>query len=492
MADTRFLQVSINGLKIRVTPAGETVQSGLQRGDIIEVDYDKHVERGGLIWVQHAEGWSAIRPIKLENGQRAYVEDITHEVPASSVMFRVRFSSLNVRQTPNGTPNEYIVIRDDVLIGEKLSQGQPTDGGHIWWQHKLGWTSERSGSIIYMEKLRNISNPRADIVKPLTPLINPAATVTTIPPFGNNGKDDDIDTKAEEVSYFRVTETEGVNIRHSADARSRIVGFADVEQIVAVKTKTPKIAGSYRWLHLTNGNWIAIGRKNSTIDWLEQTDKPEIFDPPMVTRENIHELPLWRSLFTDFPVDFPTENDWFQYFGNTIFAFRRGHDFNYDGYSQGLHGGVDFGNNSQSLDIYARVTGTVVRVTDRWGVTNQVHVQSGSYTIIYLHLTKHSHSDLKDRDDLPYEGQPVTPTTFLGKTLFGPGQPNHLHLEVRYKDNMIVNPLELMSEDAANKIIARYNPKSSFYQSHVWNQWLTPFEQPVIQLRGDVLGPKAK
>ena len=506
MTDIRFLQVTINGLKVRTTPAGNSAGAELRQGDIIEVDYEKQVEQDGLIWVQHDKGWSAIRPITLAAGQRAYVEDITHEVPAEAVLFTVRYASLNVRDTPNGNPNEYVVVSNDLIIGEKLPDGQPTNGGHMWWQHKLGWTSEQHGNTIYMSRIREMTNARADLTEPPAPLINPASTSTPIqePPIttpGGNGGSDHPPTDDDGIYYFRVITSTGINVRKSHDATSEKAGFVDFGQVVAVHSYTPHVAGDYRWLNLTNGNWVAMGPKDSTIDWLEQIEKPAEFAPTVVTQENIHELPLWRALFTDFPVRFPPERDWFQYFGNTVFAFTNGHKYNYDGYSQGLHGGLDFGSSAKSLDVFARVKGEVVKIVDRSGARNQVHVKSGPYLIIYLHLENHTHVDLRNRDDLPYVGQTVTPDTFIGKTLFGPGQPNHLHFEVRYKEDMIINPLELMSESASSAIIARYNPKASgndisqlrrFYKTDSWSQWYTPFDQPVIQLRKPVIGPKAK
>lgn len=506
MTDIRFLQVNINGLKVRTTPSGNSAGVELRHGEIIEVDYDKRIEQDGLIWVQHDKGWSAIRPITLAAGQRAYVEDITHEIPSEAVLFTVRYASLNVRDTPNGDPNEYVVMSNDLVLGEKLPDGQPTDGGHMWWQHKLGWTSEHHGNTVYMSRIREITNVRADLTEPPAPLINPATTSTIPipePPItdGDNEGSGDPPTPDDTVYYFRVIDSTGVNVRKSHDANSAKVGFVGFGQVIAVQSNTPFVGKHYRWLNLTNGNWVAMGRKGSTIDWLEQIEKPAEFAPTVITQENIHELPLWRSLFTDFPVQFPPQGDWFQYFGNTVFAYTDGHNYNYDGYSQGLHGGIDFGSNAESLDIFARVKGEVVKIIDRSGARNQVHVQSGPYLIIYLHLENQTHIDLRDRDDLPYVGQTVTPNTFIGKTLFGLGQPNHLHFEVRYNEDMIINPLELMSETASNAIIARYNPNASrtgvsqlrrFYKTDSWNQWTTPFDQPVIQLRNPVIGPRTK
>lgn len=497
MADIRFLQVDINGLKIRTTPGDNSVGAHLKRGEVIKVDYDKRVEKHGYIWVRHYEGWSAIRPITLRDGERAYVQDITHLVPATGVIFKVRYTSLHVRPTPTSPPNEYILVYDDVVIAEKAPGGQPRDGGHIWWKHPLGWTSERHGATLYMVKVDDIDNPRADLTAPPEPLINPLS----ITPGSPTPPDEPPDTPAIPIThYYQVVASDGINIRSHHDASSERVGFADYGDMLTIKATFPQVHGNYRWLELTSGSWVAMGPKDTAVDWLERIEKPAQFEPVFLSPSTIHEIPSWRNLFSDFPVTFPAERDWFQYFGNTVFAFTDGTKYNYDGYSQGLHGGLDFGSSAVSLDVYARVTGEVVLIIDQAGARNQVHVQSGPYLIIYQHLENHNHPDLIKHGDLPEVGQAVTPDTFLGKTMFGSGKPNHLHFEVRYKEKMIINPLELMPQSMTDKILARYNPDAPsgsansllrrFYKSVQWHQWTAPFDQPIIQLRGKVIGPK--
>lgn len=511
MPDIRFLQVDIHSLKIRDIPAGKFTGNHLGYSTIIEVDYEKRVEQDGFIWIQHSQGWTAIRPIKLSEGQRAYVRDITHEVPASGVKFKVTWGSLNIRKTPNGDYNEYMLLRDDMMIGEIIPDGQPTDGGHIWWKQPMGWVSEKQGSVTYMERLGNVSNPRADLTAPPEPLINPTSTSTTTTVIS---KEPETKTKTptrlgrpaveRPRYYYLVTDPDGMSIRKAASARAEKTGlYARTDMIFTSYDEEPQpdSDNKYLWVkHVSGDFFVALGPVNGSQVWMQRIDDRGDYAPAILSTHDIDTLPSWRSLFTGLPVDLPqkilkVEPAWFQYFGNNVFAFTDGSNYNYDGYSQGLHGGLDFGSSTTSMNVYARLDGKVIKIIDNNGAMNQIHVESGPYLVIYQHL----------EDNPPVQlNQVVAPDTLIGKTKFGIQRDalDHLHLEVRYRSKMIVNPLELFPDEYIQQIMDRFNPeaKSSkvtsellyFMKTSTWNQWADPFGQPVIWNRGPVIGPKAR
>ena len=76
----------------------------------------------------------------------------------------------------------------------------------------------------------------------------------------------------------------------------------------------------------------------------------------------------------------------------------------------------------------------------------------------------------------------------------------HVHLEIRYKDSYILNPLLFMSSRMVNEFVERFPLRVGraddthvmrFMQTETWDRWLTPLDQPVIRLGGELIGPTA-
>ncbi len=66
---------------------------------------------------------------------------------------------------------------------------------------------------------------------------------------------------------------------------------------------------------------------------------------------------------------------------------------------------------------------------------------------------------------------------------------------MRYR-NQIVNPLLLMPDEMREQIVGRWKDNTKhFYSSVVWDQWKTPFDQPILELqmkgREQIIGPHA-
>src|SRR5260221_8840809 len=75
---------------------------------------------------------------------------------------------------------------------------------------------------------------------------------------------------------------------------------------------------------------------------------------------------------------------YFYYYGNTEFAFTDGKKNNYDGYSQGLHGGLDFGHGGGGVNVHAGVDGIFDYGGDQKAFKpNRVGILVGRFRIFY-------------------------------------------------------------------------------------------------------------
>jgi RHS repeat-associated protein len=176
--------------------------------------------------------------------------------------------------------------------------------------------------------------------------------------------------------------------------------------------------------------------------------------------------PRQVPFFTRSPVN-SEDIDFIQWFGGTEAAYNdhlvylkdKRSSWNYDGYCQGYHCGLDYGAD-WGTPVYAGVYGEVVS-TD--------FTKDGGYFIIVKvrdHIIKYQSLDGNFRVDF---GDMVTPDTILagvGNHKMDPnGNNNHLHLEVRYSSSghnawkdRIANPLLFMSgtlyAELQNKVAA--------------------------------------
>ena len=231
-------------------------------------------------------------------------------------------------------------------------------------------------------------------------------------------------------------------------------------------------AEDYLWLRHDTG-WSAVRRLDGRSEFLLNLDK----------------LPLLGSLLQRHPVNLDEVN-WVQYYGNTSFAWRRGRDFSYHRYAQGLHSGLDYGCYSDEWPgprVFAGLEGVSAGRGYKYG-PNRLDVRVGPYRIIYGHLGSPG--------NLPREA-PVTPWTVMGHiedTVY------HLHLEIRYKDSFILNPLLFMPRQLVVDFVDRFPlrvPRGGdghvmrFMQTESWDRWLQPLDQPAIRLGGEVIGPTA-
>lgn len=497
-------RVIADGLRVRSQPApGRDFLRAprLQRGDELLVDADAWVEADGFRWWFHGSGWSA--ELAFGSGLRL-LEDLTPAVtrmrssrpppapfnaqagdfrawrdpplPEGSEgedgetltgdsgeeeeprkRFRVLAPRLKIRSHPSlaGSKNE---VR--LLEGETIEVGAGAwveEDSFVWWLHGPGWSVERSVD----ERLRFMEDLTPEVGRSPDGARGRPTAFPGAPPLREGRQRWQVLAltlpvhDAPGAGAVRSGRLEQGDILHVPDEAARLVEAED-----------------YLWLR-HEGGWSAVRRLDGRREFLL----------------NLDELPLLGSLLKRHPVNLDEVN-WVQYFGNTSFAARRGRDFSYHRYAQGLHSGLDYGcyiNEPPGPRIFAGLEGVSDGRGYKYG-PNRLDVRVGPYRIIYGHLGSPG--------NLPREA-PVTPLTVMGRiedTL------HHLHLEIRYKDAFILNPLLFMPRELVIDFVDRFPlqvPRGDgshamrFRQTDNWDRWLQPLEQPVIRLGGEVIGPMA-
>ncbi|MBZ0315583.1 MAG: cellulase family glycosylhydrolase [Anaerolineae bacterium] len=163
------------GIYIRKRPAKNArILGDLKTGEEVEVFADSRREINGIIWWQHARGWSAERPVRMAAGdQRAFMElvgPVERETPTEE---RVRFhavTAMRVRSEPDSLDDKNIIgeiLEGDIIEAYPESRTLNEADQLIWWQHAngrpfdgsgeeiTGWTAERgiNGTPVYLEHL---------------------------------------------------------------------------------------------------------------------------------------------------------------------------------------------------------------------------------------------------------------------------------------------------------------------------------------------------
>lgn len=145
---------------------------------------------------------------------------------------------------------------------------------------------------------------------------------------------------------------------------------------------------------------------------------------------------------------------------------------------------MDFGNPNAEIAVFAGMTGRVsaVRLNTDLYAPNFVMIVNGSYTVIYGHIANVAVS----------LGQNVTPDTRIATIDTAHNGANaHLHLEVRYQGQWIINPLLILRAELRQVLLSKFDDYASEFQP--FDKWQTPLDQPVLQLsnpaKAVVIGP---
>jgi hypothetical protein len=483
MPAKKIFQVGPNQVRVRRQPGlqGEMVR-WLDPGTQLECDALSRREADGYVWWQHSHGWSAERST---SGSEVYLfEAVAAPTPSTpdKKLFRAGSVQVRVREEPHLRGMMVRWIQPGELVEVQAGSRREADG-YVWWQHADGWSAERSvdGESVFL-----IDVPPTPVA---TPVPVPAAAAPAAPtptPAGPSPTPAQPPAGREfqpppPRKPFKVASVK-VRVRAEPNLQGRMIRWIDPGTLLEVDGNSRiEVDGYVWWRH--NEGWSAernlAGSEVYLVDPSVVVDipAPRTNEPPTVDM-----LPLRDALFIRLPVDFG-RTLWWQYFGNNVYARRIWmQGLQWYKYAQGLHGGLDFGNSRErGVPVYAGVNGTF-KFHDRANTRpNGLWVKVGDYTVIYGHLAN---------PRLYRVGDPIGPDTLLGELDFG-GQ-NHLHLEVRYRDRWIINPLLLMPEDMRDNLIRKFPPSSDyFWRDAGWNQWQTPLDQPIITLGGPIIGPNA-
>jgi hypothetical protein len=446
----------------------------LQRDAEIIVDADAWTEANGFVWWFHGPGWSAEK--SLDSGM-VFLDDLTPEVPrierppvpapepepepepgpqpepppvVPMKRFRVLANRLNIRSEPGlGRRDVVGTLFQNDEVALRADAWRELDG-YVWWQHGRGWSAERSldGSQRFLLDL----TPEVPRVDPNAPSPGPAPTPppAPLPP---------------EQQHFQVVALR-LNIRAEPGTSGQRLGWLDQGDVLILSNDPTDlvVADNHVWRRHNLG-WSAERTLDGHLEYML----------------NLDTLPLRNALIQRQPVRI-SQTDWVQYYGNTSFAFRFGRQHSYHEFSQGLHSGLDYGkfeNNPANPPVFAAVDGLFDGRGKKYG-PNRVDVLVDDYRIIYGHLGQPA--NLARR-------QPVTPDAVMGVI---ENTQIHTHIEVRYKNRYIINPLLLMPQSLADEFISAFPPSDTeFVETGSWKRWLTPLDQPIIRLAGEIIGPTA-
>lgn len=472
MAETRRFKVINPPLSIRKEANGDRLAETLKYGAEINVEADSRTEAGGYVWWKHEKGWSAEKAIWTSNRFMVEISDSASDEPRT---FEVAVSRLSIRETPGGSLTSEKLYRGDVIT--TIPGSRKVDGRYIWWQHDRGWSAETTvdGRIIYMKELFERSRPGDDA--------NGEIPKTPPPPDHPEGK-----------AVMGVIN--GVKARYSPTTNPNLGYIRTMRkgETVTADFDTLTFADNYWWVKHEIG-WSAWQNVDGSEMFLAI---PGSIPGVLIIGEDgprQEDLPGLGRVILRLPVDLK-KTEWFQYFGNNVFAYRYGEKYNYDGYSQGLHGGLDFGNSTSSgVPIYAGVHAKFDGVDTARAGNFRVRLRTDDdYLLIYQHIIN---------PRLFQPGQEITPDTVIAEIqTTAQGGSNHLHFEIRLLKKWIINPLLLMPEEMVNSITDKFNPARLrtnnvtdsqlyyFYKTDDWTKWTTPLEQPIIELAGDPKGPR--
>ncbi|GAB4530555.1 MAG: hypothetical protein OHK0046_51190 [Anaerolineae bacterium] len=472
MGAQKVFKVISGPLGVRKTPNGDRATTTLRTGDEITVDPDSGTEAGDYKWWKHDAGWSA--EYSLVDGTRLLL-DISDRDPNEPRQFRVIFSGLSIRDRPNGLKTRKKLTAGTVI---KVDPKSVVEGKYIWWQHADGWSPERNvaGTEIFMREVFDVPRVGKD-GKPLERIQLPA------------------DIKERGKVTMQVARPE--RICYAAGNRNSYLRNLKRGETVMVDMSTLQEIEGYYWLKHESGwtLWQDVYGQDVVLGEPGTIPGLVYIGPEGPRRE---ELPGLGQMVTMLPADLKQVR-YFQYFGNNVFAVAVAGSM-YD-YSQGLHGGLDFGiwtSDPTNIPVFAGVEGTFVKVEYSKDRRNdRVFVQNGDYTFIYQHVT-----NMRDLG----KGTRITPETQLAVIHHeSQGGWNHLHFEVRYLNDWIINPLWLMTPDVLDQIITAYPPDKPninwkqlptvynfFYKTPDWDQWTTPLDQPILKLKGARIGPRTK
>jgi hypothetical protein len=458
-------------LTIRKEADGATLPTKLAQGDEIEV-IGEHVNKGGYNWVQHTAGWSALSD---DDETEVYMLDISNRDPNAPRIFRVWAATISIRETPNGKRLAEKLFKKTEITVEPQSRTEA--GGYTWWKHSKGWSAERSsnGYEVFLKEV--FDSPAGTGAKPAVKVTLPATWQGIMP----------------------LQVAQDVKVRGEPTTDSRALVIRSVKRGLVLNCDVDKIveADGWYWTRHELG-WSAIKSLDGKTTFLAEPGSIPGLVAIGPDGPKAEDLPGYRQLITRSPVDM-TDIGWFQYYGNNMFAMRNGKKYGYDRYSQALHGGLDYGNSDKAgIKVYAGMEAEFLKTEYPSPNNTRTFLKKDDYIIIYQHITN-------ARAFKP--GDMLTPDTVIGEIehhSINNGW-DHLHFEIRFMTEWIVNPLVLFTPAMFDEIILRFDPMKPntgyakdfpestlnfFYKCDKWSKWTTPLEQPMLNLYRSPIGPR--
>lgn len=347
--------------------------------------------------------------------------------------------------------------------------------GKVWYQQAQGWVAEKTidGSEVYLEAIDS------DTVGQTVAFTNETAASlakTLTGALSNMAGKAEVQAK-EEVKVRTAPKLTG----------SKVVRNLELAERIEVDMNTLTEADGYIWVQHEYG-WSAIQSVDGESIFLVAAGSIVILSES-TKAEN---LPGYNTLLVRHPVDIAS-TEWVQFFGNTTFAYTDGAKYNYDGYAQGFHAGLDYGNGVKAgIPIFAGVEAEYMQTLKPDSRNVQIWLVKDDYIFIYQHI-------INPKAFKP--GDKITPDTQLAEIHHNSqGGWDHLHFEIRYQENWIVNPLALMTPELRSAWTGKFNPELAgtgksgsklyyFYITDRFNQWGTTLDQPVIKRRGKLRAP---
>lgn len=427
---------------IRDRPSFNGLNGGwVYEGNTIVVDLSTRTTAEDHIWVKHVRGWS---PERTADEKQVFLLDATMDAFYQPGESHAETSETETTETTEATEAE-TEAKVEVTKTEETTTPETTT------------TTEETP----VEKAAVEKEETTDAAKVGVTIGVPGSSV---------------------ASNYKLQAQTYVRVRSQPTTSGQEVGSSmSPGTVVEIEGGSETQADNYIWVKHAAG-WSAMRSVDGTDIFLAEPGEADAGTPT-----EGKDLPGYRTLIERLPVSM-AQTTWFQYFGNNVFAYTDGSRFNYDGYSQGLHGGLDFANKAAGIPIYAGTHCTYSEIKRR-SPNLQIWTKTGDYTFIYQHITNPRTFNVGDK---------LTPDTVIAEV--EPRPWFHLHFEIRYKSNLIVNPLLLMPDDMVNEIVTKFNPSTPgkwpsdlqfFYKTSSWTKWTTPLDQPLIQRGGPMVGPKA-
>lgn len=132
-------------LSVRLEPGGQWLKQ-INTGYQFVADADSQRTVGAYVWIEHEDGWSAMRKT---DGSQVFIQKVKDEPvaenkePEPTTTYLKTNRNVRVRQKPSLAAN-HVYWLDTHQVIESQSTSRTEADGYIWWEHKDGWSASES------------------------------------------------------------------------------------------------------------------------------------------------------------------------------------------------------------------------------------------------------------------------------------------------------------------------------------------------------------